>query len=87
VNTRIVLATTKKNHLSVSDYYAKMSSYADDLAASDSPLRDDELVAYLLVGLDEEYNPIFTVVVARADPITPDKLYSQLLSFEQHTAM
>jgi hypothetical protein len=87
VNTCIVLATTKKNHLSVSDYYAKMSSYADDLAASGSPLRDDELVAYLLTGLDEEYNLIFTAVVARVDPITPDELYSQLLSFEQHTAL
>ena len=87
VNTRIALATTKKHHLSVSDYYAKMSSYADDLAASGSPLRDDELVAYLLAGLDEEYNPIFTAVVARVDPVTPDELYSQLLSFEQHTAL
>jgi hypothetical protein len=87
VNTCITLATTKKNHLSVSDYYAKMSSYADDLAASSSFLRDDELVTYLLADLDEEYNLIFMAVVAPVDPITPGELYSQLLSFEQHTAL
>jgi hypothetical protein len=35
----IALATTKKNQLSVSNYYAMMS--ADELAASDAPLHDD----------------------------------------------
>jgi hypothetical protein len=64
-----------------------MSTFAYDLAASGTPLRDDEFIAYLLAGLDEEYNPVFTVIVARADPITPSELYAQLLSFEQHTAL
>jgi hypothetical protein len=59
----------KNNHFSVSDYYFKMCHYADDLAVSGTPLRDDELVAYLLTGLDEEYNLVFTSVVARSDPI------------------
>jgi hypothetical protein len=54
VNTHIALATTKKHQLSVSDYYAKMSQLADDLAASGTLLRDDEFVTYLLAGLDEE---------------------------------
>jgi hypothetical protein len=85
VNTRIALATTKKNHLSVSDYYAKMCTYADELAASGAPLRDDELIAYILVDLNEDFNPVFTAVVARVDPIKPSELYSQLLSFEHHT--
>jgi hypothetical protein len=79
------LATTKKNQLPVSDYYAKMCAYADELATSGTPLHDDEFVAYLLAGLDEDYNLVLTAVVARVDPITPSELYSQLLSFEQHT--
>jgi hypothetical protein len=87
VNTRITLSTMKKNQLLISEYYSKMSQFADDLAASGAPLRDDELVAYLLVGLDEAYNPLFTSVVARVHPITPSELYSQLLSFEQHTSL
>jgi hypothetical protein len=72
----IALATTKKNQLSVSDYYAKMSHYADESAASGTPLCNDELVAYLLVGLDEEYNLVFTAVVAQIDPISPSELYA-----------
>jgi hypothetical protein len=79
MNTRIALATTKKKQLSVSDYYAKMCHYADELAAVGAALRDDELIVYLLTGLDEDYNSVFTVIVARADPITPSELYAQLL--------
>jgi hypothetical protein len=87
INTRIALAMTKKLHLSVTDYYAKMCHYANELVATGAPLRDDELVAYILAGLDEDYNSVFTTIVARTrtDPITPSGLYSQLLSFEQHT--
>jgi hypothetical protein len=84
LNTQIALATAKKNQLSLSDYYAKMSHYADELAASGAPLHDDELVAYLLTGLDEDFNSVFTAVVARVDPMNPSELYAQLLSFEQH---
>jgi hypothetical protein len=87
VNTRIARATTKKNHLSISNYYGKMCQYADDLTTSGTPLRNKELVLYLLTGLDEGYNSMFTSVVGRTDPITPSELYSQLLSFEQHTSL
>jgi hypothetical protein len=50
------------------------------------PLHDDEFNAYILAGL-EDYNPIFTTILARVDLISPSDhdLYAQLLSFEQHT--
>jgi hypothetical protein len=80
---RIALATIKKNQLSMIDYYNMMSQYAGDLATSGTPLHDDEMVTYLLAGLNSEYNLIFTTVVARVDPISPSDLYAQLLSFEQ----
>jgi hypothetical protein len=62
-----------------------MCHYADELTTTGAPHHDDELVAYILVVLDEDYNSVFTTIVARTDPITPSELYSQLLSFEQHT--
>jgi hypothetical protein len=62
---------TKKLQLSITDYYAKMSTFVDELAAAGTPLRDDEFVAYLLAGLDEEYNLVFTAIVTRADLISP----------------
>jgi hypothetical protein len=30
---------------------------------------------------------VLTLVVARVDPMAPTKLYTQLLSFEQHTSL
>jgi hypothetical protein len=64
-----------------------MCQYEDELAASSAPLHDDELVAYLLAGLNEDYNLVFTAMVARVDPISPGELYAQLLSFEQHMTL
>jgi hypothetical protein len=84
VNTRIALATTKKNQLSVADYFAKMRSYADEMAASGNPLGDEEFVAYILAGIDPEVNSLFTAVISRAETIKPAELYAQLLSFEHH---
>jgi hypothetical protein len=62
-------------------------SVADELATTRASLRDDELVAYILTSLDEDYNAVFTTVVARTDLIPPSELYAQLLSFEQHTSL
>jgi hypothetical protein len=55
-----------------------MCDYVDELAASSTTLHNDELVAYLLAGHNEDYNPIFSVVIARADPIKPPELYALL---------
>jgi hypothetical protein len=45
------------------------------------------VVVYLLVGLNEDYNAVFTAIMARAGPISPSELYVQLMSFEQHTSL
>jgi hypothetical protein len=82
VNTRIALATTRKNQVSISDYFTKMRSYADEMASVGAAFTDEELVSYILAGLDEDYNPIFTAIVARTDFVTLGDLYTQLLSFE-----
>lgn len=82
VNTRIALATTKKGNLTVAEYFSKMRSYADELVAAGKPLGDDEFVSYILTGLDEDYDSVYSAVVARSEGITPGELYSQLLSHE-----
>jgi hypothetical protein len=53
-----------------------MCAFANELTALGAPLCNDELVAYLLVGLDEDYNLVFIAIVARVDPIMPIELYS-----------
>jgi hypothetical protein len=87
VNTWIALVTTKKLHLSVTDYYSIMCHYADELTATRAPLHGDERIAYVLAELNEDYNLVFTAIVARTDPITSSEIYAQLLSFVQHTSL
>jgi hypothetical protein len=59
-----------------------MKSLADELASAGKALEDEELVSYVLAGLDFEYNPVVPVIVARVEPISIGELYAQLLSFE-----
>ena len=82
VNTRIALATTRKGNMSVTEYVAKIKSLADDMASAGKKVDDEELVSYLLAGLDEEFNPVVTAVGARTEYILVGELVSQLLSFE-----
>ncbi|KAL6629459.1 hypothetical protein ACP70R_029224 [Stipagrostis hirtigluma subsp. patula] len=82
VNTRIALATTQKGNLTVSEYVGKMKSLADEMASASSPLEDEELVSYILAGLDIEYNSVVSAMVARVEPFSVGELYAQLLSFD-----
>jgi hypothetical protein len=81
-NVRLALATTKKENMTVAQYYSKMKGLADEMAAAGKPLDDEELVMYICNGLDLEFNPLVSALVTRIEPVTPVELYSQLLSFE-----
>lgn len=82
INLRLALSTTKKGALSVAEYYTKMKSYGDDVAAAGRPLDDGELVEYIITGLDDEFESHVSALIARVEPVGLDELYSQMLSFE-----
>jgi hypothetical protein len=83
VNTRIALATTRKGVSTMTEFYSKMKSYTDEMDASGQTLGDEEFVAYVLTGLNEEiYNSFVSSIVTRVEPISPAELYSQMLAFE-----
>jgi hypothetical protein len=81
VNTRIALATTRKDDMSISEYITKMKSLTDEMASA-KKVDDEELVSYILAGLDEEYNPMVSALLARVEPVSVVEAHSQLLSFE-----
>jgi hypothetical protein len=87
INTRIALTTTKKGDMTMSEYFTKMKSLADDMAAAGKPLDDEKLIGHILTGLNEVHNPVVTVVASRNEAITVSNLYTQLLSFDQHLDM
>jgi hypothetical protein len=46
-----------------------MKALADTLAIIGRPLKDEDFIAYLLVGLDESYDSLVTSVITRDDSI------------------
>jgi hypothetical protein len=87
VNTRLALGTTRKGNLSAMDYFNKMKALGDEMAAAGRPLHDEELIEYIITGLDEEFTTLISAIWARAEPISLSEFYSQLLSFETHVGL
>ena len=73
---RMVLSTASKGLLSISEYFAKMKSLADEMALAGRKLEDEELISYILTGLDLEFNLVVSAVAARVEPITVNELYT-----------
>jgi hypothetical protein len=47
----VELATSKKDDLPTTDFFCKFTRLSIELTIIDAPLRDEEVIAYLLVGL------------------------------------
>lgn len=83
---RTQLNETRKDHHSVTVFFNKIKRLADQLASIREPLRDTEFTAYILQGLDAEYDSLVEVINERAVPIKPQELFQRLLSTEQRLA-
>ena len=87
MNVRLALNTTKKESMTITEFYTKMTALGDELAAAGKPLDDAEMISYIVNGLDSDYNPLVSGIVARVDPITLSEFHSQLLSFDTRLEM
>jgi hypothetical protein len=67
VNVRLALATTKKGAMTITEYVTKMRPLGDEVKATGKPLDNDEMVAYILNGLDHDFDPIVSAVMARVE--------------------
>ena len=56
-------------------FFAYMRGLADELAAAGKPLKDDELIYYILNALDMEYQPFVSALDARTTRVTLDELF------------
>ena len=87
VNTRIALSMTKKGNLTVAEYFGRMKALGDEMASAGKPLTDDDMVSYILAGLDFDYMGFVSSLCARAEPIKVNELYSLLVGFENMLTM
>jgi hypothetical protein len=63
-----------------------MCILSDEMATTDKPIDDDDLISYILAGLDFDYNSVITTLAAKEN-LTVGEVYSQLLSFEQRIVL
>ncbi|WVZ63086.1 hypothetical protein U9M48_012751 [Paspalum notatum var. saurae] len=79
------LSREKKGDSSASAYYTKMKSLADEMGAAGKKLEDDDIISYILNGLDSDYNP-FVSSMAVKDNLMLSDMYAQLLAYEARLA-
>jgi hypothetical protein len=76
IRTCMALANTHKGILSVVEYLAKMQSLNNDMATAGKPLDDEDMVQYILAGLDEDYDSVVNSILACPQAITVSELAS-----------
>lgn len=79
---RIQLTSLQKKGMSMDDYYQKVKKIADTMAMVGEPLKEQEIIAYLLTGLGSDYDSLVTSVTTRAEPMNLSELYSNMISYE-----
>jgi hypothetical protein len=73
--------------MTVVEYLSKMLDLGNDMSSAGKPLDDEDLVQYILSGLDEDYDSMVNSVLARATPISVSELATQMLFFETHISL
>ncbi|XP_071683216.1 uncharacterized protein [Lolium perenne] len=79
------LTTMKKKDLTAAEYFSKMKGFADAMAMVGSPISDDELIDYIVVGLGSQFESLqasLTVLNAAGNSLTVSEFYAMLLSCE-----
>jgi hypothetical protein len=75
LNTRHALATMKKGNSTIAEFVGKMKALGDEMVALGQPLEEEELVEYILSGLDSDFNPIVSALIARKETINVSEAY------------
>jgi hypothetical protein len=78
----VELATTKKHGLMWAAYYRKNTGLANELAAANAPMKDDDMITYLLARLPAEYDSFVTLMTTKSTPLTLDDVFTYLMAYE-----
>jgi hypothetical protein len=83
VHLRSKLSSSRKGDSTcTAAYYVQMKGFANEMAAINKRLEDEEVICYILAGLDVDFNPFIEAFTAKTEPQTLNDLYSQLLIAE-----
>ncbi|CAN0910576.1 Retrovirus-related Pol polyprotein from transposon RE1, partial [Linum grandiflorum] len=79
---KLQLQSLSKGSLSMFEYLEKKRAIADSLAADQQPISDEDLIGYILTGLDSSYDAFVTAFMMKVDDVTIDQLVGLLLQEE-----
>ena len=86
VQLRTKLNQTRKENKTAEVYFNQIKALADEMAAARKPLDNDDVISYVLAGLqDEAYNGFvaaITALIKAEKSISLSDLYAQLISYE-----
>jgi hypothetical protein len=71
-----------KGDMSIASYFSTMRGYVDEMMTTGKLIDDDDVISYILNGLDADYNSLIEQVNGMTEMISPETLYSWLLDTE-----
>jgi hypothetical protein len=82
LHLRSKFSSTRKGEMTCVVYFALMKGYADEMAATGKKIDEDDIVSYIISGLDADYNPMVEAICVKAEPTSLSDLYANMLSTE-----
>lgn len=78
------LTLSSEGNKSVTEFLQSMRGIADELALAQSPVSDEDMIIFILNGLNPEFRELSTDIRARESDISLEELYEKLTDFEVH---
>ncbi|XP_031263594.1 uncharacterized protein LOC116121796 [Pistacia vera] len=86
LHVKYLLQNTKKDNLSIHDYFVKMKGFIENPLASGIIVMDEELMNYIMDGLSSKYDVVVvnitTCLESRLDPLTVQEAQIILQKYE-----
>lgn len=76
------LTNVRKKDMGAAEYFHKVKTLTDTLATIGQPLSDNEIVTYMLAGLNNDYDSLVTSLTTSMEQVTLSDLYAHLMCFE-----